>query len=315
MSDRPPPPPRQGRRLLTVLVGVVLLLAVLWRVGPERLGAQLRMLGPLLPLLLLLTGLRYGLQAAGWRAAMRAGLRPRWRTVFAAVVAGEAVGFGAWGPVSREPTKVLLLGPWVPPHEAIAAALAERGAFVLAAAGVALAAVALVGAGWWVLVGLATALGVAAASAVLMRRRRRGPSRWPAWGARSWSRVSRAVAGWNRSPAALLALGVAALGQEMLSVLEGYVLFAWIGAPATPTTAIVFEGLSRLANLAGQIVPGRVGVYEATSALLADAIALGGAAGVSVAIARRVRSFLWAAAAVPLLMFWRSRHVQPAAAG
>src|SRR5689334_11006694 len=88
---------------VAAIVGIALFAYSVVSVGPRELVAQMRSLAPVLPVILVLAAIRFLLQAAGWRAAMPADQRPRWRDVFAAVVAGEAAGYFAWGPVAREP--------------------------------------------------------------------------------------------------------------------------------------------------------------------------------------------------------------------
>ena len=84
---------------IAAVAGIALFGYSVVSVGPRELLAQMRSLAPVLPVILVLAAVRFLLQAAGWRAAMPAAQRPRWRDVFAAVVAGEAAGYFAWGPV------------------------------------------------------------------------------------------------------------------------------------------------------------------------------------------------------------------------
>jgi hypothetical protein len=313
-----------GRRSLTLLAGVAgaaVLVGLIIHAGPARLAGQLRTLGPLLPLLLVLTGIRYFLQAAGWRLAMASADmsaealakadRPGWAPFFNAVVVGEAAGYVAWGPIAREPAKAFFLRPRVPARIALSAAVAERAIFVAVAAALAVVAVGLIVARRWLLVGLAAVTGVAIALATVHRLR----------GARKAPRSNRAVSTatldvardlWHRRPAALLGIGGVAIAQEAINVLETYLIFTWLGAAPPVTIAIVFEGLSRFVNAAGQFVPGRVGVYEAASALLANALSLGASYGVSLALARRTRSLIWAVPGALLLVHrGYSRAMQP----
>src|SRR5262249_58591944 len=92
---------------------------------------------------LVLAGARFWFQAAGWRLAMPAAQRPTWRELFGAVVAGEAAGYFAWGAVSREPMKALLVGHRLPERAALRAAVVGRFFYSVAAAGVVVAAGAL----------------------------------------------------------------------------------------------------------------------------------------------------------------------------
>src|SRR4029453_8037736 len=95
---------------------------------------------------------------------------------FAAVVAGEAAGYFAWGPISREPVKALLVGHRVPERAAPAAAVLERVAYTLAALlltclGACILAVRFHRSGW-LAIGMAAAIG----PLVLTSRFRRGPA-------------------------------------------------------------------------------------------------------------------------------------------
>src|SRR5262249_35835780 len=94
---------------LTAAIGIALFGWHVNRVGPRELRMQLQPLKPALAFILVIAGVRFCLQAAGWRMAMPSGQRPSWREAFAAVVAGEAAGYFAWGTVSREPTKAMLV--------------------------------------------------------------------------------------------------------------------------------------------------------------------------------------------------------------
>lgn len=291
------------RRSLTALAGgagAALLVGLILHTGPARLAELLHTLGPVLPLLLALTGVRYVLQAAGWRLAIAPADRPSWALFVNAVVAGEALGYVAWGPIAREPAKALFLAPRVPARLALSAAVTERAIFVLTATVLAVVAAGLLVARYALLVWLAFATAVVIGVAIA-RRLRRAHRRPRAHRVLSKMMPEAARNLWHHRPAALLGIAGLALAQEAINVLETYLIFTWMGASSTVTIAIVFEGLSRFVNAAGQFVPGRVGVYEAASAVLADALRLGAAYGVSLALARRVRSLVWAVPGVLLL--------------
>ncbi|MBI4263468.1 MAG: flippase-like domain-containing protein [Acidobacteria bacterium] len=284
--------------LLAGAAGAALLVGLIVYAGPARLAAHLRTLGPVLPLLLALTGVRYLLQAAGWRLAIAPADRPGWAPFVNAVVVGEAVGYVAWGPITREPAKALFLSPVVPARVALIAALVERGIFVVTATALAVVAAGLLATRHGLFIWLAAAAAVAVTLA-MTRRVRRAP-RADRLGSKATLDVARDL--WSRRPAALLGIGGLALAQEAINVLEAYLIFTWLGAAPTLMLALLFEGLSRVVNAVGQFVPGRVGVYEAASALLADALSLGASYGVSLALARRARSLLWAVPGGVLLM-------------
>jgi hypothetical protein len=283
--------------VLAAVAGVALLTWTIYSVGPSALVQQLEALAPMLPLLLGLAALRFLLQAAGWRLALAPTDRPSWGEMFKAVVAGEAAGYFAWGPISREPMKAFLLGDRVPQREGLAAAMVERSLYTIVAAALILAAIGIVavryGRLWWFLVGFAA---VAAAAMAMSAKR-------------YWQRLGR-IFEQRRTVAAILACGAA---QELSNVVEAYVVLAWLGAAPTVTSVLVLEGISRLMNGAGQFIPGKLGITEAATTALSEGLRLGASHGLSLALARRVRSLAWGTAgiAVVVMRAARTRQADP----
>lgn len=281
---------------LAAIAGVALLAWTIYSVGPGVLVQQLEALAPVLPLLLGLAALRFLLQAAGWRLALDPANRPPWNEMFTAVVAGEAAGYFAWGPVSREPMKAFLLGDRVPQREGLAAAIVEHSFYTIVAAALILAAIGIVavryGRLWWFLVAFA-AVGAMAMAAK-----------------RYWQRLG-TIFNQRDTAAAILACAAA---QELSNVVEAYIVLAWLGAAPTVTSVLVLEGISRLMNGAGQFIPGKLGITEAASAALSEGLQLGAAHGLSLALARRVRSLAWGTVgiAVVAMRATRTREGEPA---
>jgi len=277
---------------LAAIAGVALLAWTIYSVGPGVLVQQLEALAPVLPLLLGLAALRFLLQAAGWRLALDPANRPPWNEMFTAVVAGEAAGYFAWGPVSREPMKAFLLGDRVPQREGLAAAIVERSFYTIVAAALILAAIGIVavryGRLWWFLVAFA-AVGAMAMSAK-----------------RYFQQLGR-IFEQRDTAAAILACAAA---QELSNVVEAYIVLAWLGAAPTVTSVLVLEGISRLMNGAGQFIPGKLGITEAASAALSEGLQLGAAHGLSLALARRVRSLAWGTVGIAVVAMRAARASQ-----
>lgn len=324
MPRRPDPGARgRARRYLapaSALAGTGLLAWLVASIGPKHLVELWVAVRPILPLLIVLTGLRYGLQAAGWRLATRAVERPGWAPTLAGVVAGEAAGYVAGGMVAREPVKLLFVRDRVPPRVAIAGAAVERlgsmsaGVTLILTAGIVIAArqspVVLA----WV------AAATLAVSVALARRHRRSRGADTPRTDATGGRLRRALAStreigidlWRNRRPALAGIGAFALAQEAVNVTEAYILLTWLGAAPAIATVIVLEGAGRVVNTMGQFVPGRMGVSEASSALVAGTLGLTPAFGLSLALARRARSLIWAIVGLSLLVL---RHVVPSAAG
>jgi hypothetical protein len=115
---------------------------------------------------------------------------------------------------------------------------------------------------------------------------------------RYWHRVRGDL---RQHQSALAEIGSYAIAQELTNLVEAYVVLAWLGATPAIGAVIVLEGIGRLMNSAGQFIPGKLGVTEAATAALADGLRLGSAHGLSLALARRVRSLVWSAVGISLV--------------
>jgi hypothetical protein len=261
---------------VTAVAAIVMCVWSVRSVGADGLVDQLATVGSLLPLVLVFAGVRFAFQAAGWRLAMPEDVRPPWCEAFQAVVAGEGAGYFAFGPVSREPVKAALVSHRMPQRVALASAVAERFAYTMSAAVLSVAGVAVlaVRAGASHALVASGALVAAVVIAFVARRITRG--------------------------GAIVAL---ASLQEVVNLGEAYIVLVWLGATPTFATVVALEGGSRVVNAAGQFIPGKLGVSEAASTMLAAGLQLGSGHGLMLALARRVRSMLWGAAGMTFLTY------------
>jgi lysylphosphatidylglycerol synthase-like protein len=299
------------RMMAAAALGAALFVWTVASVGMATLASQINQLGIMLPLVLTLAAVRFALQAAGWRIAMGSSPRPTMAQTLRAVVAGEAAGYLTWGPISREPVKVLMVSEHTPERVSLAAAIVERVAYMAAAAGLVVLSLVLVAVranragdpfilGWpWLLSGIAGAIVV---GGLWFGVKRRMPefARNGKWRAK--------VAGYaSMSPGAIMALVMCAVLQELINVMETYVVLAWLGATPTLETAIALEGLNRLANAPAQLIPGKLGVLELAGSAFAGILQLGSANGLTLVLARRVRSLTWTGVGILLLTTSASR--------
>lgn len=328
---------RRRRRYLAslaALAGLVLVSGVIAHIGPSRVRDQLLALGPLLPVLLALTGLRYLFQTTGWRLAMLPPKRVTWVQSIAGVVAGEAVGHLAGGTLAREPMKALFVRRQLAGKAALAAALPERLSSIFASVTLITVAAAIFGfrAGhfvWPILGAVSLALVAGRLRRIhrigTTRGRGRVPRRSDAPVASTHSANGSLMAQttaiakdlWRNRRGTLLAIVALGLAQETINVLEAYLILGWLGAAPSLATTVAFEGANRAMNAAAVFVPGRAGVSEASSALLAGTLRLGTASGLSLALARRARSVIWVVAGLVLLLYRTARwpeHEDEAAA-
>ena len=88
-----------------------------------------------------------------------------------------------------------------------------------------------------------------------------------------------------------------------LAVLEVYITLQWLLGDRSPTLvqAIVFEALNRVITAAFKFVPFRVGIDEASAGALAPILSVNPAAGVALAVVRKVRNLFWAAIGLVLV--------------
>ena len=88
-----------------------------------------------------------------------------------------------------------------------------------------------------------------------------------------------------------------------LAVVEVYVTLEWLLGDQSPTLvqAIVFEALNRVITAAFKFVPFRVGIDEASAGALAPVLSVNPAAGVALAVVRKVRNLSWAAIGLVLV--------------
>jgi hypothetical protein len=98
--------------------------------------------------------------------------------------------------------------------------------------------------------------------------------------------------------AEVLALETAA---HLLLISEIWVVIPALGLGLSWTDALILEGGAKIIVIAFAVIPGQVGASEGVYALLAGAIGLPTAAGLTLALVRRMRGLLIAAASVVVL--------------
>jgi len=316
------------RNVLTPVLGLAglgLLAYLITALGPGRIVAQLQGLGSVFPAVLLLTGAKYPLQAAGWRLALPRHARPPWGESISATITGDAVGYLTWaGPFTGEPLRALLIRGSVPVAAGIAAGAIERAIYnltgallvsvvllVLFSATHGLAVAGTVGSGL-VVVGLA----------IVLRRRSRPPvtadvhhDRRPTirtgFLRRPAALIDAAAELWRNRRDVLPSVAILCLAQHAILVGEAYLLLKALDGGTTLWTAFVFEAVTKIVNTAGIVVPGRLGVAEGGSAALAGALGFAASQGLSLALMRRVRALVWGGVGLCLLPFQEARARRP----
>jgi phosphatidylglycerophosphate synthase len=80
-----------------------------------------------------------------------------------------------------------------------------------------------------------------------------------------------------------------------LAVLEVYIVLRFMGVRVPLIGALALEGLTKLVNLVGALIPGNVGTYEGGNVLVTKLFHITAASGLTLALCRRARALFWAA--------------------
>jgi hypothetical protein len=297
----------------SVLAGAALFAYAVRRAGVAEIVDGIRRVGWGLVLILGLAGLRFLIRAECWRLCLPPPVAFPLPRALAAFLAGDAVGnVTPLGLLASEPTKVLLTRHHLAPREAIASLAVEN--FVYAASVLAMVGIGLtvlmtnvpLPSSWIAASGAAlVAMLVGAAIAVRAMRGTWDPARGsrPRWRERLAMVRDEAVRFSGGHPQRLWRVLVLDLLFHALAVVEVFVTLQWLLGNRSPTfvQAIVFEALNRVVTAVFKFVPFRVGIDEASAGALAPMLSVNPAAGVALAVVRKVRNLFWAAIGLALI--------------
>ncbi len=104
------------------------------------------------------------------------------------------------------------------------------------------------------------------------------------------------------------------LAGHFFSMLEVYLVLNLLGLNASLLAAFIIEALTKVVNFGGLLIPGNIGASEGGTMLILQSLDLGGANGLTLAIARRLRGLFWAAFGLGILYLHglRTRPVKDA---
>lgn len=296
----------RSARLITILggiLGAILFYFSIRSAGVGDIADGIRRVGWGLLFILAAGGIRLFIRAECWRLCM--GTPVGMTQALLAFVAGDAVGnVTPLGLLASEPTKVLLTRHHLATREAAASLALENlvyAASVVAMIGVGILALLVeidIPAAWrWI--GVVAIVAMAAGALVVSRlmqgtwEHSRGAR--PRWRERL-SSMRLSVIGYSASNRSRLWRAFALdLLFHATAVVEIYVTLEWlvVATGVTWTQAIVFEALNRVITVAFKFVPFRIGVDEALSGALAPVLAIDPAAGVTLAVVRKIRNLFW----------------------
>jgi uncharacterized protein (TIRG00374 family) len=301
--------------LAAAALGIALFIVTLFYIDITETLETASRLGLALPVILIPGACWHLLRTWGWSVAFPDADRPAFTRLFRVRLAADAVGFFTVRGIAGEPLKVVLLYDRVTPQVATAAIALERLAFAVVAivmAGVisyvAVRQLAMPPA--WDAVFTLTSLGAVVLILVVahIARHRTGD-----YLGRAVVRLD-ALTG-RRLEASRTITFILEVEDVLLELLRGdqrrlvilsllpivcYALMAvevwlvlWaVGEPIGVTAALTIETIARLGSIASAAIPGSIGALEASNA--APVAMLGLSGGGSLALARRIRSLLWA---------------------
>jgi phosphatidylglycerophosphate synthase len=323
------------RRLVSLgalALGAVLFAGALYYVDINMAIATGRRLGRAIPLALLASGLWHLTRTWAWSWCFPDDRSVPFGRLVRVRLAAEAFSYLTFAGVAGEPLKVVLLGDRVSARDATAAVALERlsyilGTLIIVGVGSAAAVIVLPLTHTWHRVFLAFAGGSAGlaigAATIIIRRdsyilrglrradRALGTGVGESKAARFTASVARQLAELVRGNGMrLVVLTTASIVAYACMSLEAWLILTAVGLHITPVQAVTIETFSRVASFASAFIPASLGALEAAS--LAAGVAAGSAAaGVPLALARRLRGLFWAG--VGLAIYPRRRGTTPAA--
>jgi hypothetical protein len=302
--------PRRPRHVVTVaaaLAGTALFVYAVRRVGTSEIIDGIQRVGWGLALVVMLAGVRFAVRGQCWRLCMAPGNRLTLRRALSAYLAGDALGnVTPLGLLASEPTKVFLTRHHLATRDSVASLALENLAYaasVLVMVGIGVAvmlATMHVSDSWRMIVlgSLVALIGVALVGPRLVRGMSNVSRFAPTALVDRIRRVHAQLPGFmpvDRVP--LSGIFVLELSFHALAVFEVFMTLGWLLGDRSPSLAqaIVFETLNRVVTVAFKFVPLRVGVDEAFSAAVAPLLAVNPAAGIALAVVRKVRNLVWIA--------------------
>jgi hypothetical protein len=309
------------------LAGLALFAYFIWAAGPGEVWSNISKIGWGFVVILFLAGLRFGVRTLAWTLCCEPPHQLRFLEAFRAYLIGDAAGnVVPVGIVVSEPAKAALAASERVPFSASFSAIAVENIFYMLSVALFIfcGAAALLANFHLTKVLRYSSYGIIAGALVFvvfaayaLKRQWRFLSaalRWTAergLGRRAFEpRRARVVAFedriygfYERNGPRFLPIVLCEAAFHLLGVAEGYLTLTLI-SDARPTflSAFLFESVNRVITVVFKFVPLRAGIDELGTGQLARVLALGVAAGVTLAVVRKARMIFWMAAGVSLLL-------------
>ncbi len=302
-------------KIVLAAAGFAFLVLLIARIGPRTLARQLAVVSWSLPVLITLGLVKVVLRTWSWEQALAAdGVVVGTRRLLGIAVAAQAMAYlSAMGPVVGEPMKPLLLRDSAAVEASVVGTLADTGVYwftsaLLGLAG-ALAGILLLGGvpGTLAMLAVSVAMFTAALSLLLSRRPvvtrvRALVCSWKGQGHQSCSWLHKAEEIENRirsfrfrHPAAVRRMLCLGLLIQAVTAAEALTVMNALGIHIGLFALLAVEAANRLVKIVSFYVPGRVGADEGGAAGTFLLLGMDPAAGLTLALARRVQALFWAA--------------------
>lgn len=304
---------RRAISVVAALAGFALFAFALRRAGVSEILDGIRRVGwGLLPILGL-AGLRFVLRGQCWRLCMAPASRLPFPQAFAAFLAGDAIGnLTPLGMAASEPTKVFLTRHHLATRDSVTSLAVDNlvyAASVIAVVslGVAIVLVTVPLPFAWQEAAVAGLVAMVVAAAVAARLLRgtwsESSGQRPAWRERLASLRRSVLQSSVVRPRQLWIVFAIHMAFHALAVFEVFLTMRWLLGDGSVTfgQAVIFEALNRAVTVLFKFVPFRVGVDELLSGELAAILSVQPAAGVTLAVVRKVRNLAWTAVGLLLI--------------
>ena len=292
---------------------------MVYRTGPGAVWKQVQAVGWGLVMIIILGGLSQLIKTCAWRQTLACDISAlSWSRSLGAQLASDAVGqLGFAGKLFGEGLRISMLGSAVPLANGISSSAIDGGLHAFTAVAVTvlgITATLLLAPldGRWriyamllaaVLIAIVAILAVAVASGWrLMGNAARAIGRLPRLHKLVSSKLSvidsaehNLLMFYREEPLAFYSSLMLNLLWHAMAVLEVYLILRFMGADVGLVSAIALEGLTKVINLVGGLIPGNLGTYEGGNMLIANLFGVTGTAGLTLALCRRARSIFWAA--------------------
>lgn len=271
----------QRLKLIFLIAGLGLLVYAISRTGgfAPIVSTLLQMRWWLL-LALLSTFVAQLLRTVAWARVLESyGGRIPFATLWRVRLAGEALNYLSFaGPFLGDPAKALLLSSETGFKKSAATVAFDR--YLYSVSSVLFAAA--VAAAWFTRWGILAVFGIIAAVALS-----------PIW-----------IARYNRhlSPSRMYSVTALHLFSHVFMVLEIAIILRGLNINATLLQTFFVEAMTKGMNGLFFFVPAQVGVSEGSHAALLHYLKMGGAMGLTLGVARRIRSLFWAGLGLALLL-------------